>query len=243
MTRINKDTPIGAIVRENFERARIFESYGIDFCCGGEVTIGEACASGKLDPGALIEELEAHGPSADRSSRYIETPPPPALSDYIVDTHHTHVRDQIPYIGEKLNKLCEVHGPHHPELFEVREMFHAASENLLAHMKKEEEVLFPAITRLATLGSYRENSPWSVEQVTRPIHELKEEHKAEGDRFREMDRMTGHFQVPPDGCNTFHVTYRSLQEFISDLHRHIHLENNILFPETEKLEQKLLHSS
>lgn len=234
MSNINENTSVGEVVRDNFERARVFESHGIDFCCGGDVSVAEACLTVDLDPGSLITELKAVSQPADRSHRYIENLPPVALSTYISDTHHSFVREQIPYIMEKLNKLCDVHGAHHPELFDVREMFGKASDNLMAHMKKEEEVLFPAIRYLAAHGLEGKHAPSEAERLAGIFIELKGEHQAEGDRFREMDQMTEHFQVPPDGCNTFRLTYHALNEFVSDLHRHIHLENNILFPEIEK---------
>lgn len=237
MTKISKETLVGDAVRDNFERARVFESHGIDYCCGGDVPIGVACVSVHLDANRLINELKSTSARVDRSSTFIENLPPAALSDYIVKVHHSYVREQIPFLLEKLHKLCEVHGNHHPELLTIKEMFITASDNLMAHMKKEEEILFPAIARLAESGSGDKISSERAAQLTRPVRDLKKEHQAEGDRFREMDRMTDHFRVPPDGCNTYHITYNTLREFIADLHRHIHLENNILFPETEKLEK------
>jgi len=223
---------IGEIVRENYDSARIFEKHGIDFCCGGERSLEEACKKAGVEPATLLGEIEALGTERDRTRDFIETLPLPSLCDYIVQTHHSYVREQVPFIRQKLEKLCEVHGDHHPELKTVRDMFETASANLAEHMEKEETRLFPAVKELAGMDDKRASANDRTEQLLDIVQELKAEHQAEGDRFGEMAGITSGFLVPDDGCNTYRVAYSALSDFVDDLHRHVHLENNILFPET-----------
>jgi regulator of cell morphogenesis and NO signaling len=224
---ITGETHVGDIVKANYTAAHVFEKYGIDYCCGGDRSLDRACSSEGVDTGLLIKQLDEAMKQEDRGSKYIENLPLSTLCDYIVETHHQYVHEKSGFIREKLQKLCEVHGDHHPELFRIREMFKAASENLKLHMEKEETVLFPYIREMEAmqLRGIRYNT--ETGNTLDPIEELKAEHTVEGDRFRQMAVLTNQFQVPSDGCNTFEVTYRTLDEFVRDLHRHIHLENNI----------------
>lgn len=241
--KIGSETLIGDIVRTNYSAARVFENHGIDYCCGGNIPINHACSQDGIDENLLIRQLEALLERRDRSSEYIENLPLTELSDYIVETHHGYIHDTAPFIREKLKKLCEVHGDHHPELSEIREMFDTASVNLLLHMEKEETILFPYIRDMENLKLNEARKKMKAEKMSSPIHQFREEHQAEGDRFRKMSEITNNFRVPADGCNTYQVTYRTLDEFVKDLHRHIHLENNVLFPKFIKLEKELMQKS
>ena len=236
---ITGETHVGDIVKANYSAAHVFEKYGIDYCCGGDRSLDRACSSEGVDTGLLIRQLEEAMKQEDRGSKYIENLPLSTLCDYIVETHHQYVHEKSGFIREKLQKLCDVHGDHHPELFKIRDMFNAASENLKLHMEKEETILFPYIREMEAMKLRGNHMNAGAGNKLDPIGELKAEHTVEGDRFRQMAVLTNQFQVPSDGCNTFEVTYRTLDEFVRDLHRHIHLENNILFPKSVILENEL----
>lgn len=236
---ITGEMHIGDIVKTNYTAAHVFEKYGIDYCCGGDRSLDRACSSEGVDIELLIRQLNEAMKQEDRGSKYIENLPLPTLCDYIVETHHQYVREKSVFIREKLQKLCDVHGDHHPELFKIREMFNAASENLKLHMEKEETILFPYIREMEEMKLHGVHFDPGAGSKLAPIDELRAEHTVEGDRFRQMAVITNQFQVPSDGCNTFEVTYWTLDEFIRDLHRHIHLENNILFPKSAILENEL----
>jgi len=131
-----------------------------------------------------------------------------------------------------------VHGENHPELFEVNASFNEAAGNLAAHMQKEELILFPYIRNMEQQILKREPAPAIAGKAAETIAEMESEHQVEGDRFMKISEITGNYAVPADGCSTYAVTYKTLQEFENDLHRHIHLENNILFPKAIELERK-----
>jgi len=236
---ITNETLVGDIVKSNYTAAHVFEKYGIDYCCGGDTSLDRACSSEGVDPNLLIMQLEEAMKQEDRGSKYIENLPLSILCDYIVETHHQYIHERSGFIQEKLNKLCDVHGDHHPELFKIREMFNTASENLKLHMEKEETILFPYIREMEHTKLHGTDPTAEIINNRDPIEELKAEHTVEGDRFKQMAVLTNQFQVPSDGCNTFEVTYRTLDEFVRDLHRHIHLENNILFPKSVILQHEL----
>ena len=236
--RITQETTVGETVRKNFTTARIFEAHKIDFCCGGNISIREASEQAGVDPEVLMLKLNAVLALEDKDSVSIEKLSLRNLSDHIITAHHTYVNGTIPFLLQKLQKLCEVHGENHPELFEVKAQFTDAGGNLSSHMHKEESILFPYIREMEAAQAANGKLPEDP-RVERTIREMMEEHQTEGDRFMKISEITHQYQVPPDGCSTFEVTYRTLEEFEKDLHRHIHLENNVLFPKAVALEKTL----
>ncbi len=235
---IEFSTEIGEIVRLNFKTAQLFEKNGIDFCCGGGISLSEACENSNADMNKLISEIEALLQVNDPESKYIEQLGLDQLCDYIVNQHHSYVSDNIPFLLLKLQKLCTVHGTGHPELFEINKLFETMAGNLATHMKKEELILFPLIHKIARQLKEGTGETTGLGDVQKTISELEDEHQAEGNRFVLIAKLSNNYTVPPDGCNTFVVTYRTLEEFEQDLHRHIHLENNVLFKKAIELEQK-----
>ena len=163
------------------------------------------------------------------------------LADYIEKTHHRYVQDKSLEIIQYLAKICEVHGNNHPELFKIKELFTKVVENLLMHMQKEEMVLFPFIRKMEQTkrsGQFLERP--SFGSIKNPIATMEDEHLAEGDRYRKIETLSNHYTIPEDGCNTYKITFAMLKEFEEDLHMHIHLENNILFPKSILLEEQLM---
>jgi regulator of cell morphogenesis and NO signaling len=234
---VKLNSKVGEIVRHNFLTARIFETRNIDFCCGGNISLEEAAKQQGVDTEILLVELKTVLQKEDKDSQFIESLTLTGLADYILKNHHTYVNEAMPFLLQKLQKLCEVHGDNHPELFEVRASFTDAASNLSAHMEKEELILFPYIRLLEKHRIEGGERPANIGIAVETIEEMESEHTVEGERFMKLAEITNNYQVPPDGCNTFSVTYKTLEEFEKDLHRHIHLENNVLFPRAINLEK------
>lgn len=241
METLEKDSQkqIGQFVADDFRTAAVFNKYGIDFCCKGDRTVAEVCDKKGLSPQTLIDELEAVlNSKADQSIDY-KSWPLDLLAEYIEKKHHRYVEEKTPVLKQFLSKLCAVHGQRHPELFEINELFTASAGELASHMKKEELILFPFVKRMvkAKLDNVAIQSP-QFGTVGNPIAMMMEEHENEGERFRKIAELTNNYNPPADACNTYRVTFAMLDEFERDLHLHIHLENNILFPAAIKLEQQ-----
>ncbi|MCF8380561.1 MAG: iron-sulfur cluster repair di-iron protein [Bacteroidales bacterium] len=238
---INTNTSVGDIVKTNFKTAQIFDKNKIDFCCGGGISLEEACQKSKVDINLLVPELEALLTLSDPDSKYIDGLELDELCDYIEKRHHSYVNENIPFLQVKLQKLCDVHGENHPELFEIKELFDGAAGNLSAHMKKEELILFPYFRKMVKFKNEALKPEGEFGKVSITIDMLDDEHKTEGERFVKISELSSSYTCPPDGCGTFQVTYQSLKDFEKDLHRHIHLENNILFKKALILESELIN--
>jgi len=236
---INETTIVGEIVRSNYKTAQLFEKNKIDYCCGGGISLAEACEQSNTDIKKIVPEIEAIINVSDPDSKYIEQLELDSLCDYIVERHHSYVIDNITFLQQKLQRLCDAHGEHHPELFKVKDLFGESASNLSAHMQKEELILFPYIRNLVKFKKEGSNNSNELGGVLGPITQMDLEHQAEGERFAEMSKLTNDFATPADGCNTYRVTYATIRDFEQDLHRHIHLESNILFKKAIELENEL----
>lgn len=225
-----EQTTIGEYVAKDFRTAAIFSKYSIDFCCKGNRTIEEACENKNLNSTQIEKEIVSLLASKSDETIDFKSWPTDFLIDYIEKMHHRYVREKAPVLIAFLTKLCKVHGQNHPELFEIKELFDGCAEELGQHMIKEETVLFPYIKKMHDAISKGE----AIEQphfgtVENPIAMMKDEHVAEGERFVKIASLTNNYLPPADACNTYKVAFSMLQEFEQDLHKHIHLENNILF--------------
>ncbi len=228
---------IGNFVAENFRTAEVFKKYHIDFCCKGGRTVEEACDNKKVSPEQIYQELEE---IANRKSEDIDfnSWPLDLLADYVEKTHHKYVEEKSAMLIPYLNKLCKVHGERHPELFEINELFIGSAQDLAAHMKKEELILFPFIKQMVEAKKNGEPLPAPrFGTVENPVAMMKHEHEAEGERFVKIAELTNNYEFPDDACGTYQVTYKMLEDFQNDLHKHIHLENNILFPKAIAMEK------
>jgi len=234
-----KNKTIGEIVADDFRTAAIFKKYEIDFCCRGGRTIEEACEKKKESEKELIEELAAL-PLGKEEMVDVSGWPLDLLANYIVKIHHEYVREKTPILLQFLDKICKVHGERHPELFEIKDLFTESAHDLAEHFQKEERVLFPFIEKLvkaSQTGEPLEATHFGT--IENPIEMMKHDHTVEGDRFAKIAELTQGYNPPADACNTYQVTFSMLEEFENDLHRHIHLENNVLFPKAIELEKKL----
>ena len=225
------DKTIGEIVAADFRTAKVFEKHGIDFCCGGKVALGKICTEKDLDLATIASELEAvQAESIDRSQNYAAWALP-FLIDYIVNTHHAYLKENDEQIAAYCRKIADVHGAHHPEVIRIAAIFDKIASDMAAHLKEEEEVFFPAVKRVkASLIVGATTDAKDRETIQESLLKLHREHEEIGDAVHEIRHLSRNYEIPADVCNTFMLTYRKLKEFEDDLHKHVHLENNILFP-------------
>jgi regulator of cell morphogenesis and NO signaling len=222
-------TPVGQLVAEIPERARVFEEFDIDYCCGGKRTLGEACSRRGIDPEIVLKKLDLVDAGIHASQVDWRTKPLPELCDHIVATHHQYLRRELPRLQTLLAKIARVHGERHPELIRVVNVFEPFQQELDQHMDKEEQVLFPLVKRLAMSAIPGNRS------MLAPIRVMESEHDQAGAALEEIRRLTNGYQLPPDACTTYRVAFDGLRRLEEDMHLHVHLENNILFRRAERL--------
>ena len=238
---IDTNKTIGQIVADDYRTAQIFKNYNIDFCCKGNRSIREVSENKGIDAGKLLAEIEQLQQQKDERCADFTSWPLDLLADYIEKKHHRYVEEKIPVLHQYLNKLTKVHGEQHPELFEIYDEFRASAGELAMHMKKEELVLFPFIRKMVKAKESGEKAGQPhFGTVKNPVQMMMQEHDTEGERFRKISELSSNYTPPADACNTYRVTYALLNEFEDDLHQHIHLENNILFPKAVELEKEVM---
>lgn len=237
---INNQSIIGEIVAENYKTASVFKKHKVDFCCNGNRTIADASKKRRLNEEELINELQeavAHKGNAEIDFKAF---PLDLLADYIEKTHHRYVDSKIAEITPYVQRIANVHGNNHPELLEVERLFLESAGDLSAHLRKEELMLFPYIRQLVKAQMSGGKKPVTkMGDAKDYITLMEDDHTVEGDRFRTISDLTDSYNPPADACNTYRVTFSLLQEFEEDLHRHIHLENNILFPKAIELTESI----
>ena len=239
---IQENQIIGELVAKDYRTASIFKKYGIDFCCQGTKTINDACLKNNIDGKSVVSDLNTLLQSETEKSIDYQNWPLDLLADYIEKKHHCYVEEKTLEISPYLDKICRVHGERHNELFEIKEHFNATADELAAHMKKEEIILFPYIRKMMqTRKSNTRHVAPLFGTIQNPINMMKHEHDTEGNRFKKIEALSNQYTPPLDACNTYKVAFALLKEFEQDLHLHIHLENNILFPKAIMMETELTH--
>jgi regulator of cell morphogenesis and NO signaling len=229
---------VGDIVAADFRTAAVFEQFGIDFCCGGRRSLPDACRAASADPAVVVRALDALPPPAtgdDDVTRW----PVDRLINHILVAHHAYVRSALPTIARYLAKLNDVHGAQHPELARVATIFEQVGGELEQHMFKEEQILFPYVRDLGAQAGQPcgvRISPFGT--VENPIRMMEREHREAADGLRLIRELTGGYTPPADGCTTYSVCLAELEHFERDLHRHVHLENNVLFPKAVEFEKQ-----
>ncbi len=221
--------------------ATIFEKHNLDYCCHGKQTLKQACNNDSLKLKVIEQELEtiffyeSGSPQLNYSGMPLQE-----LSEHIVQKHHRYVKDATPRILAHLQKVSSKHGDRHPELHEIYKLFAAVSDELGQHMYKEEHILFPRIKEMALADEGNSQfSEHGTGYLSGPIHIMESEHETAGNMLQQIRDLTNNFSSPADACTTFKLAYTELNEYEHDLHRHVHLENNILFPGAIELENKL----
>jgi regulator of cell morphogenesis and NO signaling len=235
--KIQENQIIGELVANDYRAASIFKKYSIDFCCQGNRTIGNACEKKNIESHSLLSDLNNALESRDSETIDYKTWPLDLLVDYIEKKHHRYVEEKTPELKAYLDKISKVHGERHPELIDVRNEFFASAGELAQHMKKEELILFPFIRKMLSNKGEQMSAP-HFGTVNNPINMMMDEHSAEGERYRKIALLTDNYTPPEDACNTYRVAFALLNEFEQDLHLHIHLENNILFPRAIAMEKE-----
>jgi regulator of cell morphogenesis and NO signaling len=216
----------------------VFEKLGIDFCCGGNRPLEEACASANLDLDQVLQSLETAIAEPSRpSDRELKSGSLAELISHIVRTHHAYVRTQIPEVEHLLEKVHSKHGENHPELTTIHSTFHGLGQELTMHMMKEENVLFPYIERMEEAVLQHEPIlPPPFGTVANPVRMMEHEHEDAGAALRTLRATSQDYTPPADACTSFRALYTALVNFEKDLHQHIHLENNVLFPRALAME-------
>ncbi|MCC6722428.1 MAG: iron-sulfur cluster repair di-iron protein [Bacteroidia bacterium] len=236
-----KDETLGQIAAKDLRKALVFKKYGIDFCCGGKKTVKEACEAKGLDVTQIEKELQETEKSIPNANNLpFNDWSIDFLADYIVNTHHTYVRKNLPELVFYANKVSRVHGSRHPELIKINQCVEEINNELNSHMQKEEIVLFPYVKQLVAAKNSGEALPSSHFGTVRgPINMMEMEHELVGKNLEEIKKLTINYTLPADACMSYSMLYRLLEEFESDLNIHIHLENNILFPKAIEIESEL----
>ena len=231
---------LGDIVSRDFRAGAILDRYGLDYCCGGTRSLVEGCSQQGIGLETVLSDLEA----LDSGEREPFEDDPAALVDYIVSRHHAYVRASIPAIQQHLAKVVDAHAVRHSELRLVEREFSSVARELLLHMVKEEQVLFPYISAL--VDAVRSDGPPPPDMfgtVQNPIRMMEIEHQEAGDGLSAIRELTCGYEPPADACGTYRLVLEELKAFEFDLHTHVHLENNVLFPKAVELESKVGHTT
>lgn len=219
---------------------RVFENYKIDFCCGGRVPFAEACEKAGVAPSAVLADLEAAVAAAPQTiGDRVDRKDPSELIEYIIGTHHTFTRSEIERLRPLAEKVWSRHGENHPELAEIARIFNTLADELLLHMQKEEQMLFPYIENLEIAA--KENrapqaSPFGT--VNNPVRVMMFEHDQAGEMLRRLRSLSSDYTAPEGACPSYKGLFAGLENLEHDLHRHIHLENNVLFPKAVEFEKR-----
>ncbi|MCB1183935.1 iron-sulfur cluster repair di-iron protein [bacterium] len=240
---ISIDSTVGELVAEGIHRARVFETYGIDYCCGGKTPLSTACQNAGCSPNDVVASLgDADRQAAESGSDATDWQAVSLtkLTTHIVDTHHAFMKRELPRIADLLAKVRNAHEGHHPELADLAGVYGALRAEIEAHLGKEEQVLFPLIQEMEAT---RQAGNAHCGSVNNPIRVMEHEHDNAGAALAKMRELTDDYTVPADGCATFAAMLDGLAAIERDLHIHIHKENNILHPRAARLESDLLDAA
>ena len=237
---VTTEKTVRELALENPAATRVFEKLGIDYCCGGNKSLEQACGAVNIPVEQVLDSL-AMAESATRAAQTDQDWQRVPLSDliaHIIGTHHAYTRTEIARLGPLFDKVCSVHGKNHPELLQVRASFRGLAQELTMHMMKEEMVLFPYVAHMEEAVIQGEPvSPSPFGSVKNPVSMMEHEHESAGNALRAMRQASSGYAAPPDACISYQTLYKALADFEADLHQHIHLENNILFPRAIAMEQ------
>ncbi len=237
---VTMEKTVRELALENPAATRVFEKLGIDYCCGGNRSLEQACRAAKLPMDQVLDSLEMADQAAHAAQpiRDWQKEPLADLVGHIKNTHHKYVREEIARLGPLFEKVCSVHGKNHPKLPQIRTTFAGLAEELTMHMMKEEMMLFPYIVRMEEAVIQTEPVlPSPFGSVQNPIAMMEHEHESAGVALRDMRQASDGYTAPDGACVSYQTLYKALAEFEADLHQHIHLENNILFPRAIAMEK------
>ncbi len=238
-----REMTLSQIVTVNYKAAAVFEKYSLDFCCKGNRAFNEVCKEKGIDAEEILVQIKNIDEKSSDNNMRFNTWELDFLVDYIINNHHQYVRESIPVIAAHADKVVVAHSKNHPELIGISKIFTMVYKELKQHLVKEEEILFPYIKNLVRVNqnliSYEKPYFGKIEN---PIKMMEVEHETAGDGMYDIRMITDNFTIPDDACNTFALFYNELKEFEEDLHKHVHIENNILFPKSINLEETILQN-
>lgn len=233
------DISIGAMVAEKLSRSRVFEKFGIDYCCGGNISLAEACKAKGIDAGEVMKALvTADAQTTDADDTDWRSAGLNALIGHIESTHHVYLTSEFPRLSGLMEKVVNAHAAHHPELTQVSETLTKLTKAMTDHLASEENDLFPMIRQLNSGGKVS----FTIGKVAETIRTMEEEHDNAGDALASLRSLTNEFQPPEDACTTYQALLAGLAELELDTHQHIHKENSILHPRAIALEEQLKKS-
>jgi regulator of cell morphogenesis and NO signaling len=242
MVTISSTTKVRDVALELPQSTRLFEKFKIDYCCGGDQPLAAACASAGVDVQNMLELIQQvkQAPATGNGTPDLQKATATELIGYILDKHHVFTKDEMARLGPLADKVVDAHGANHSELLALRDIMRQLFEDLQPHMFKEEQILFPFIIALEQAREQNRSAPFApFGTVNNPIRMMLTEHDSAGDLLREMRKLSSDYAVPDDACISFKTFYKALEAFEQDLHQHIHLENNLLFPKAVALEARL----
>jgi regulator of cell morphogenesis and NO signaling len=232
---------IGELAASDIRKAEVFKKYGLDFCCGGKKSLQQACEENNLDKNLIEKELLQASQNEAKTAFDFNKWELDFLADYIYNQHHRYWYDEEPVISELVDKVANHHGENHAELLKVKDMYTTLRQELNAHFMKEEKVLFPHIKQLIKAKQTNTQPDTIIEDINEPLHMMEADHEAAGELLEEIRKTTNDYTLPSDACNSFGLMYHKLKSLEEDLHQHIHLENNILFPKAALLHKQLIN--
>lgn len=227
---------VGEFVRQKPTRARVFESFKIDYCCGGKVSLARACEKRGIDVNDVLQSIRSIDEQAENCDTFVDTDSMSLteLADHVEQTHHAYLKAELPRLDAMTAKVARVHGDKDPRLHQVREAFVRLKAELEPHMFKEEQVLFPIIRQL---DASTEPIEFHCGSVANPIRQMEHEHDLAGNELAALNQATDGYTPPDWACNTYRAMLDSLARLEADMHQHVHKENNVLFPKAIQLEQ------
>ena len=233
---MNSESTVGQLVVDRPARARVFEKFGIDYCCGGKKPLAQACQDDGIDLQQVLSALDIADTVPAPSERNWAEASLTDLADHIEQTHHAYMKEEMPRLVYLIDRVVRAHGAHHPELAQVQEVFAAFKAELDQHMIKEEQILFPICRQLDASAPLPE---FHCGSVANPIRVMVSEHDNAGQALATMRSLTHDFTPPEGACNTYRAMLDSLAHLEADMHQHVHKENNILFPKAVQIEARL----
>lgn len=237
---VTQETKLKDVILENPAAAPILEKAGMDYCCGGKQTVGEACLKAGMPPEVLLERLREAANDVSPEAKDWTTASMSELARHIVNKHHSYVREALPRISDHLAKVAQKHASNHPETERIQDLFDVLAGELMQHMQKEEMIVFPYVEQMsaAAESGTKLHTPF-FGTVQNPVAMMIKEHDSAGELIGQIKELSSSFTAPADACTTFTLVYRELEEFDRDLRLHIHLENNILFPRAVEMETRI----
>lgn len=233
----SRETKVKEIVTVNPAATRILEEAGVDYCCGGNRSLHDACAHADVSSEEILNRLRESSARVGPADANWVSAPLGELTQQIREKHHRYVREAIPRVQTLVAKVKAKHEENHPEIADIEKLFLVLGQEMIMHMQKEEQILFPYIEALER--SVKENGtlePPFFQTVRNPIHAMMKEHDSAGDLVKQIRKASSEYTPPTDACPSYQALYRDLHEFEADLHQHVHLENNILFPRAVEME-------